>query len=316
MTARGLAIAAVALAWAGCLPPEDTASNVRDLRVLGISIDPPEVFSPRCPFEQQDGQLVFSLTPEVLAQLATELRIRALIRDPQGAGRTIHYELFACAEQTDRTCKKAQGRVLLAQGETQEGALELQVRPGSVTLDDGALLLLQVVEKDPYFGLGGLRLPLVLHLRAGDEELFAQKLMVYNCPRVPGMTQNQQPQLPGVSVDGAPWPEDEALVLQGRGPFELSPLPFEERQETYVVPTFQLQPLTLQERWEIAWHADLGRFSPEETGGADPGGQVERHLADWQPPRDAPEREVRFWFVVRDGRGGLSWLERRALYRP
>ncbi|HYX90905.1 MAG TPA: hypothetical protein VE782_05050, partial [Myxococcaceae bacterium] len=94
------------------------------------------------------------------------------------------------------------------------------------------------------------------------------------------------------------------------------PEPFDELQERYVVPNFQLQPVDLVESWKIAWYADYGRFTPQETGGTDFGGTSSRHYVEWSPPEAAVERDVRFWMVVRDGRGGSSWLIRTAHYRP
>jgi len=52
------------------------------------------------------------------------------------------------------------------------------------------------------------------------------------------------------------------------------------------------------------------------TGGVDLGGQVSKHLTQWTPPSGAAEQEVHFWFVVRDGRGGLSWIRRTLHYLP
>ena len=53
-----------------------------------------------------------------------------------------------------------------------------------------------------------------------------------------------------------------------------------------------------------------------ETGGADLGGQEGKHLVEWIAPADAEEKDFQIWAVVRDGRGGISWLNRLGHYTP
>ncbi len=311
---NAIAIAAVSLA--ACAGPEDVPSNVHDLRVLGVSLDFPELLAPQCPdFSDPDG-----LDPSGLISFLAPIQYRALIADPKGDGREIEWELFACADRFDRDCSEEAQRKMLASGLTREGVLELGLDGLALTkLPDDQLLLERVLELDPYKGLGGIWMPLNLHLKASDEEIWASKLMVFNCNFFPGasptMSQNVNPALPGVTVDGTEWPEDEVRELSGPGPFVMHPLEFDSLQEPYVVPSFELQPVHFTEAWEIDWHAELGRFSPNGTGGQDVPGEV-RHRVEWSPPGDATEQDVRFWFVVRDGRGGLSWITRTAHYRP
>lgn len=291
----------------GCAPAQDVPSNVRDLRVLGVRLDPPELMAPQCTDD------VLALAP-VYAQ---NVRYTALIADPAGQGRAIEAEILACARTADRTCQ--------TQGERYLVEPTREVTAGELNLDLGALgatgvpedpLLLKVLENDPYRGLGGLRVPLVLHLRAADEEIYAQKLMLYSCQFFEDQTQNVNPELPGLRVGEASWGAAEVPLLEGPGPFAMEPEPFDERQERYVVPSYSLERVDLVESWKIAWYADLGRFQPEETGGTDLGGIGSRHRVEWSPPEGATERDVRFWMVVRDGRGGTSWITRSARYRP
>ncbi len=311
-----LVIGMAAMSLTACTGPEDVPSNVHDLRVLGVSLDPPELLAPQCPdLTHPEG-----IDPSWLVAFLATVDYRVLIADPKGAVRTIDWELLACSTRTDRTCSDPAERILLASGTTQEGVLELTLQNLALTrLPGDRLLIERVLELDPYKGLGGIWMPLHLHLKAGEEEIWASKLMVFNCNFFPGatptMTQNVNPALPGVVLEGTEWAEDETRELTGPGPFVMEPVDFGDRQEPYVVPSFELQPVQFTEAWKIAWHADLGRFSPSETGGQDFPGEV-RHRVEWTPPSDATEQEVRFWFVVRDGRGGLSWILRRAHYRP
>ncbi len=289
----------------GCTEPTDHPSRVHDFRVLGMSTESPELMAPAC-----------EATLEAALVLASEVTFRALMVDPREAERSIRYELYACSAVTTALCDPEEERVLLAEGTVPQGELELRIRPGATLLPDGTPLLQRVQERDPYRGLGGARMPLVLHVTAGEDEVWASKLMVFNCPLVPGMKQNQQPVLPGVRLQGQPWHEEVVPVLRGAGPFEVTPEGLEALQEDYVVPSFRLEPVALKESWEISWHATLGQFSPGETGGTEITGETERQRTEWQPPADGTEQEVTFWAVVRDGRGGQSWLKRRARWIP
>ncbi len=294
------------LLCAACVGSEDTPSNVKDLRVLAMRMDPPEIFAEAC-----------STDPVALADaLVRPVRLTALIPDPAGDGRELDYTLWACGSPNDETC--VENRVELARGVTQAGELVINLfpGPGAARLPDGTFLAQKVLEQDTYRGLGGLRMPVVLWVRGGGEQVYAQKLMVYGCRFFPEMKVNAQPALPGVLLEGQPWEEGVPRELSGPGPFKMDVPDLSEVQEPYVVPSFELKPVQLQEAWELAWHTTLGRMSPNETGGADFGGGVERHQVEWTPPRDAQAQEVRFWVVSRDGRGGMSWVERRVNYTP
>jgi hypothetical protein len=140
--------------------------------------------------------------------------------------------------------------------------------------------------------------------------------MICSCRRFADQLPNVNPELPGVLVQQVPWGPAEVPVLQGGGSFEMQPEPFDDRQEAYVVTSFDLSRVDLVESWKIAWYADYGRFQPEETGGTDLGGVGSRHVVQWLPPERAVERDVRFWMVARDGRGGTSWITRTAHYLP
>ncbi|MCE9673086.1 hypothetical protein LY474_35295 [Myxococcus stipitatus] len=296
----------VALGAVACVDPDDKSSNVHDLRVLGMAVERPELMAPTC-----------ELTAEALEVFTEEVTFRALLVDPAGGGRALDYTLWACADPEDTICEDASQRLLLAEGTTTAGELAVPIRPGATVLPDGSLLLDKVRQADPYQGYGGLRMPLVLHVRAGDEAVYAMKRMVFSCPAVPGMAANQQPVLQGLTLEGAAWEEGELPTLRGEGPFVVRANDVSALEESYVVPGLRQESVSLKEAWVITWHATLGEFSPEETGGADFNGEPGRHRTEWEPPeKDAVEQEVTFWAVVRDGRGGSSWLIRKARWAP
>lgn len=293
------------LVLASCVGPEDNPTKVIDLRVLAAAFEPPELMAPSCDLA----------SPQNLALYATPVSYTALVADPAGAGRSIDYELLACARVSDRTCDDEGEFLPVASGSMPAGELSLTLQPGTWKLPDGSPLLSKVLELDTFKGLGGLRMPLVLHLKAGDEEIYAQKIMLFSCRFFADQKANVTPRLPGISIDGRPWTE-QPQQLEGPGPFEVRVDELSALQEAYLVPSYELQPVHLTESWKLTWHTTRGSFSPGETGGTDLGGGEGRHFVEWRPGSSTPETEVSFWIVVRDGRGGTSWLSRSAHYRP
>lgn len=316
-----------------CAEGQDDPTSVHDLRVLGMRFEPPEVLMPGC-----DPRLLAAAAqlgsdggvptvPPQLQQLlaryaAAPLRFTALVADPQGAGRTLTYRLTACANRSDRECDAKGDSVVLEEG-TFVGGEELSttMAPGVRLLDDGQAtpLLLEVIAQDTYKGLGGVRLPVVLEVSAPDtgERIFAQKLMVYSCQFFPTQRQNVTPVLPGLLWEGEPWPEDEVREHSGTAAVALTPEDFSALEEPYVVPSLQLQPVDLVESWKIAWHTSSGTMSTYTTGGSNFAGEVGRHRVKWEPDRSATgPRDVTFWLVVRDGRGGNSWTRRTVRWTP
>lgn len=316
----------------GCVAPEDNPTNVHDLRVLGVRLEPPEVIMPGC-----DARLIaaaaagaadggtLALPPQLLQVLLqyanTQVTYTALIADPAGQGRPLKYRLSACANRADRDCNDEGDFVDLESGETTGGELTTTMRPGSKILNDpdATPLLVEVVNFDTFKGLGGIRLPLSLELTAPDtgEKIYVQKLMVYTCQFFPTMQQNVTPELPGVKFNGEPWPENEVKEWSGRDEVPFEPEDFSSLQEDYVVPSLMLQPVQLRESWKITWMTSSGTMTPYTTGGVDVVGEEGRHNVRWMPDQKATEPvDVSFWFVVRDGRGGMSWLQRQARWSP
>ncbi len=305
------------LALAGCVSTGDDASNVKDLRILGVRTDPPEIMASHCDIAALAGvgSDAGSVDLSVFAVLA-DVTFTTLIADPKGMGRSIDYELLTCPSQDDPRCSKDPAHTqVLARGSTTEGELALTVKPGAVLLPDGPLLA-QVVREDQYRGLGGIRQPVVVHLKAGDEEIFAQKLMVFSCRLFPQMKANENPQLPGILLKGAEWKEGEVAQLSGADTIDVEPMDFSSLEESYTVPTFQLKPLQLTESWMVDFYGTEGRFSPNNVGGVDFGGGNANYKTKWQAYSTDTEADLRFWFVVRDGRGGLTWIARQAHWKP
>jgi hypothetical protein len=341
--------AALALALsAGCVGVQDDPSSVHDLRVLGASLEPPELMASQCPnLTNLDPAALLAQLSDV-AEYANPVTFKALVADPAGQGRTFSWSIRACGNPSDVTCTNAWESVELARGFGSATGLppqvngvtpvdtevSIQLTPGLTFLDGGFYvpdagvvpypLLFQVLQDDPYKGIDGLWMPLVFHVvadpppggDAGVEEIYAQKLMVFSCPFFPDMKPNQTPHLRGFQLDGAEWAEDAIPSRTGVGPFHVTADDVSDLQEAYGVVDFNLQEVHLTEAWIIDYYATLGTFSPSETGGVDFGGNTDPHSTGWSPGAGTHDEIVTFWFTVRDGRGGESWTKRLLHYLP
>lgn len=330
-----LLVAAAVVCGVGCLAPQEDPTFVKDMRVLGMSFEPPELLAGSCdalrsigPGSSGGSAASFA----ALAPLARSTTLQVLIADPEGAGRALKYQLKACSSPGDRMCTDENDFIVLDAGFTNSGVstypVSLVVDPGAdggfltpdggvrlMTLPDGALLIGEVLNNDTYRGLGGIRVPVVLEVDSeAGERIFAQKLMVFGCKFFPDQEANVTPRLPGVTFEGETWiiPRE----VSGRGPFTLEPLDFNHLEENYVVPSFSLEPVRLKESWKIAWYTDFGTMSPFETGGTSVGGLTGQLRSRWSPGQGTEARTVNFTMMVRDGRGGESWIQRQVSWRP
>lgn len=311
-----LSVAVASALGLGCVGSQDDASQLHDLRMIAASFEPPEIMAAKCPdFANLDESAATLLTP-YLAPIEMEW----LIVDPAGDGREIDYDIRVCANQNDLRCTNQGDFKVLESGKTTAGILRSSHSIGSTLLVDGdfsSALLLEVINQDQYKGLGGIRVPVVLHLKVGSEEIYAMKLMVYSCRLFADMKANVTPHLRSFTVRGEPWPEGEVKTIRvDDGPIDIEAEDVSDLQESYVVPSIKLEPINLTESWKIAWHTALGRMTPVETGGTDFIGNIGLQKTEWRPGPNAVEGDVDFWMVVRDGRGGESWVGRTAHLIP
>jgi hypothetical protein len=311
-----------------CVPAQPDPTTVVDLRVLGMQFEPPEIMIP-CDARlllglagAADGGSI-TLDPALQAQLAAfagrPLQFTTLIGDPAGMGRELAYDALACAKTNDVACDNDGQFVSLKTGQTTGGELAMQVSPGAQFLSSGNPLLLDVVVNDTFKGLGGIRMPVVLDLQSLDksEHIYAQKLMVYSCKFFPSQKANVTPVLPGVTWNGEDWPEGVVKEASGSTAVTIVPVDFSMLEEDYVVPSIMLTPVGLHEAWKINWLTTMGVMSNYETGGTDFSGGVGSHTNTWKPDSTVTTAQtVTFTFVVRDGRGGESWLTRTAHWTP
>jgi hypothetical protein len=194
-----------------------------------------------------------------------------------------------------------------------------------------------------------LGMPLNLQLTASDgvQEIQAVKRVLFWAQMLPGQVANQLPTIPAVQTyrerDAQTWepvgtvtpldPLTPARVAVGAGLWLRPELPADVI-ESYVTTVIARDPPHLatpvvvpRERIRYAFYATAGHFDPPRTASElAPGATGTVHLESrYVPPArledvvvDATtgERLVTVWIVVRDDRGGESWLEGRVALDP
>ncbi len=190
----------------------------------------------------------------------------------------------------------------------------------------------------------GLPISLEVTVRAGQETAVGIKRVVFwPGPLRADQRPNTNPQIAGVRVFSArdpqsldpagliePLPEDPPRVLSADQELWLEPTGVQaEPYVTAVIDRFtdevRLQDVPA-ETLRYAYYATAGWFDPPETGSDVPFGGVpsaRTHIESrWQPPptrelpQDGSALAVTIWIVVRDERGGSSWVERHLLVQP
>jgi len=323
-TTATLAIAALgglALAACGTL---DSAGLVHDLRLLAIRADPADqVF--QIPLDPQSGGLFLDdggISPAAAAALATiqvkPITVTALVADPHGAGRAIHYQYSVCAVlDDDGRCDPSapQSQVLDEGLFTPDGGWgELRT-----TFTPSLALLGTAVQRDAYHGFDFLPVPVQLALTTPDDEVVGIKRLVFTVvfqgQAVP--TPNQNPFLPAVDLDGQVWSASAAPTLPGRRGYEVAPVIPTAAEETYTREKFDGSALTFQESWRDDFFATAGGWSSLSGGGqSNLTGNAAPTDSTWTPKADDGPQPVTFFVVVRDGRGGTGWAVRSALFAP
>ena len=267
-------IAAIGLA--ACTPDFDASSAVTDLRVLAVQAEPPEA--------QFD------------AAAADPVDIRVLAVDPS-TSKPITLHAALCAPTDSRRCDEGP-------------AIDLGTQPLETTLLVPPEFVLLAQANDDLKGLGGIRVQYSFSVDHGDSgvTVHGSKVLLYS-PR--GGTPNQNPAIAKLQLsrEGAAWGEVAAgarLQLPANVEIGLRPVLADGSREWYVTTDLRGNSVRLQEQ-------------PRYSFFVAPGGDVDRDTAD-EPldgvaPPDGLSRITlhsapgTLWIVVRDGRGGESWVE-------
>lgn len=278
-------VVAIGALLSACTGSLDERSDVRDLRVLAIQAEPPEL---------------------VLADELPDVRLRALVADPREPERTIAYEWLACGLTDDLRCASAEYSEALGGGTASLAEI-------GATLPVGPALLAAARELDTYRGFGGVSVVAELVLAAGtEEELHAIKQVTATLGLPAGTSPNANPSPPSLRHDEIDWPAGEVLEVAPGAEVSIDPASPPEDAEHYAVYRFDLGVEELEEYLEYDFFASDGAWTRNDSGGPPDPLATETSLASvWTAPDEAPEDEVAIWVVVRDGRGGLDWTERR-----
>ena len=345
VVALGLAVATLG---AGCSTFDDP-STVKDLRILAVRAEPPEVILKATAIS--DPPATFALPP---------IALTPLVADPRGGGRPITVTVDACPNNpfaptspnnpNDPTgypaggarttvgsalCDATPARIRLATD------VDLATQPSIDAVLDPALVQAAFAH-DLFPGPNGityggfeLGMPIVFQLtvRAGDETALAIKRAIVwghavrddqtpnTTPAIPSVTAYDRRDeataepLPGAVVpldEGAPLPVPDHGVWIDPGPALAEPYVTAviDRATGAVVP-FDVA----REKLSYTFYATAGTFSPLETSSEPPAGVTTTsrvHIeSKYEPPPKAQRpADVTIWIVVRDERGGASWISR------
>jgi hypothetical protein len=325
MPARRAALLLLLSALAACTPDFEQAWLVKDLRILGLQADPPEVLLPI------DAQYPPATFPTV--------HVSGLVVDPPEAATVpVRWELWACSQDSLRVSSMGGGTLSDAvrcdtasrAQQVANGLSPISAISADFTLDRelyNAALAADVYKIGP-IALGGV--PVVLDLQVSNDTVGtdrAIKRVVYGNPLPLPKTANANPQLDQILVDDV---DQSPIQVKPGQTVKLLPVPAPGAAEGYWVATFKglcikdadcndgqagAQCVTgicsrqLTEYLSYAFFTTAGTLSDATTGGKPSPFIDNKKIADpssnWAAP--ATPGKAQLWVVIRDDRGGLSW---------
>jgi hypothetical protein len=325
----------------GCLGPLDNATVVHDLRILGISMDPPEVQYRTHGDAGLFGICSVDLTEDIGS--VSNITLSALVGDPGGGGRSLHYVFTGCPSDATGICPDGGGYVLasgdgpapeltatwpLAEMATEEFE---QTCPPDQTCPGTPLIA--AFSSDPFglcrFGIG---FQVGLEVDSPDGEvIYGSKLMIFTpvpddypsdpavCPQGPdgGPPPLTNPVLEAFDLDGVALPLDSAPEVSAAFSHLLRPIEPSDGPQSYCLPTYTGGWTQLTETWLFSAVTDVGQFDREIVGGAaEPGSDETGPSTDldftWTFPDGGAGLQADLYEVTRNGRGGTSWIIRHA----
>jgi len=293
--------AMVAFLAASCSPNFDEPSLVKDLRILAVRADRPEFF--------------------VGGSDPTEwpVTLTVLLADPAGAGRTLSCAFRWCRLTESNTCDGVADAVPLGEGPCAHGETAFDLRiPATVV---------QAVQaEDPTYGTpvhSGVAVWVEVVVRAPERTLLALKSVVFSPPNPPDRTPNRNPRIAALRLNDMPPAEPDLIPFSPRESVLIEVVPSDDSKERYLLPTL-MPPGGVTEQEEpmtVAFYADAGSFEdatrsdkPSSILSGPPTAEEAKLRTKWTPPAEA--REVQFWFVLTDERGGVDWLLARGVLNP
>jgi len=180
-------------------------------------------------------------------------------------------------------------------------------------------LLERVRAADSTEGYSGLAVWVELVVTGDNEERHALKSVVFSAESPPGRVANSNPVITGLRLDGADPVFPENIPWQAGQTIRMEVARTDDSKEAYVLPTFDGGIVNLKEYMHFSFYADGGKFSESSTTdkpnnfmnvSADEEVPIDLFV-DWTAPIDGGTAtpQVRFWFVLDDGRGGVDWMQ-------
>jgi hypothetical protein len=274
---RALVVLAILSSSLACTPDFAAASDVTDLRVLAVQAEPPEA-----QFDPDAGT-------------AQPVSVRVLAVDPTSDAGVQSMHLDVCGPTDSHRCD-------------QGPSFDAGTVPLAFTLPSFDPRL--VLGNDKLGDYGGIHVQLSFSLDDGSPRgpVHASKIVVYSPVTAP-CPPNHNPLLQDVrlTIAGADAGLlDPAAPLQIGTEYGMRPELQDGGQEVYCTVDLQGRLVTLTEQAQYSFFTlpggEFDRDTADEPldGGAPPDG-----LARFTPHADAGT----IWIVVRDGRGGESWMD-------
>jgi hypothetical protein len=269
---------------AGCTPNFQSQDQVVDLRILAVTAEPPEA-----QFDLDGG----SVDPVQLTVLAV---------DPAHPDSVATLTAQLCEPTNSRLCDQG---LSIAQGTLTRDGGDLF----STTLAIPQLVLDQAVAANDLGAFDGTRVQYSFSVSDGDPAgpQTGDKIIIYS-PR--GGTPNQNPRMTGLllSRDGgnfATVADGQAITMDAGDEIGVRPVLADGARETYTTTDLLGNQVTLTEDPAYSFYTTPGaQFDPTTANEAVDGGAPPEGLTRFQ----AFSGSGKFWVVVRDGRGGETWL--------
>jgi len=156
----------------------------------------------------------------------------------------------------------------------------------------------------------GFPITLVLDLTTGADTLRAA-FQVY-LPTDEQVVANTNPNLEDLLADGVPL-TSEALLVTPEKPTTINVVPAANAVEERPIPASEGKPGKRAERLTFSWFSDTGSWDKDRTSFLDGDTTLAAATTNpWTAPKaDGLGKPALFYVVVRDDRGGVSWIERQ-----
>jgi hypothetical protein len=330
-----LALVALAAGAAACTPDFEDPTTVKDLRLLSVTAEPPEILVD-LPAVLASGQAPADL-PSVM--------LEPLVVDPHGNGRAVTMEAQACGNQVGvnqegTTQRPGNVRDTIAQAPCPADALLVGqatatagpdgLVPFKVTFTPTAELLIAAVKADPFSLQLGLPISVAFTLRAqdgSDEQVVAIKRVLFTPRLFEAQKPNGNPRIEALfhrasrDEPALPWPTDAPLVVPFGGKVDLKASMgeaegYQARGYSFKDKRFTVETVD-KETLRYSFYATVGRFSPGNVS-TEPSPIRGEHVVELESTYHAPATlpagespDVHVFVVVRDERGGSSFTQAR-----